>query len=83
MYYVYSIDATAEDGRMGRLANHSRKGTAKMRVVLVDSLPRLCLFATADMSHSQQVLYDYGIKNLPFEDKVCHIECQYVNTDIK
>lgn len=69
---VISIDATSASGGavLGRLVNHSRRPTAKMRVLSVDGIPHLCLFAISDMIAGQQVLYDYGVKNLPFHDKV-------------
>jgi len=69
---VNSIDATAVSGGavLGRLVNHSRKPTAKMKVLSVDGIPHLCLFAISDMIAGGQVLYDYGVKNLPFPDKV-------------
>jgi len=75
---VYSIDATSEVStgcRLSRLVNHSKKAVAKMKVMVIDGLPHLCLFALADISAGTQVLYDYGIKNLPFEDRVSCIQC--------
>ena len=71
-YTVLSIDATIVSGGavLGRLVNHSRRPTAKMKVVSVDGIPHLCLFAICDMTAGQQVVYDYGVKNLPFHDKV-------------
>jgi hypothetical protein len=57
--------------RLGRLCNHSKKGPAQPRIIDVDSSPRLCLFAKRHMVAGQQVLYNYGVKNLPFNDQVC------------
>jgi len=67
----YSVDATEDNGTLGRLVNHSKRGLARTRVVVVEEKPHLCLFATDDMIAGQQVLFDYGLKKLPFEDKVC------------
>jgi len=71
-YTVFSVDATIVSGGavLGRLVNHSRRPTAKMKVVSVDGIPHLCLFAVCDMTAGQQIVYDYGVKNLPFHDKV-------------
>jgi hypothetical protein len=69
------IDATAEPSsgrRLGRLANHSETGTAYPRLVEVDGIPHLCLFASEQLDSGQQVLYNYGVK-LPFHDLVSYI----------
>lgn len=67
----FSIDATVENNRMGRLCNHAtgKSATAKVRVVVVNNVPHVCLFAKRDMDVGDQVLYDYGVR-LPFVDKV-------------
>ena len=70
---VCSIDATTESNRLGRLANHSRKATAFVRVVTdgaAPPTPHLCLFAARDLEAGEQILYDYGVK-VPFPDLVC------------
>lgn len=69
---VFSFDATNEDGRMGRLVNHARSGCANARVELVeiDGMPHLCLFAKRSIMAGEQILFDYGVKQLSFEDKV-------------
>jgi len=76
---VNSIDATSVTGGavLGRLVNHSRRPTAKMKVLSVDGIPHLCLFSICDMVAGQQVLYDYGVKNLPFHDKV-RLNCMLI-----
>ena len=52
-----SIDATSVSGGavLGRLVNHSRRPTAKMKVLCVDGIPHLCLFSICDMVAGQQV----------------------------
>ena len=68
-----SIDATSVCGGgavLGRLVNHSRRPSCKMKVLSVDGVPHLCLFSMCNMVAGQQVLYDYGVKKLPFRDKV-------------
>lgn len=59
-YSVFSIDATAETGRLGRLVNHSRNGNLITRTVLVDGVPRLVLIAKEDIAVGEEVTYDYG-----------------------
>ncbi len=39
------IDATAEDGHLGRLVNHSKKGNLSPKAVYVAGKPRILFFA--------------------------------------
>ncbi|XP_058795826.1 N-lysine methyltransferase KMT5A-A-like isoform X2 [Phymastichus coffea] len=69
MYYFkhkdrqYCIDATKESGKLGRLINHSRKGNLTSRIIEVNGIPHLILFAKADISPGTELLYDYGDRN--------------------
>ena len=57
-----SVDATRSHG-CGRLINHGSKGSnLRPRVVEVEGVPRLCFFASADISPGEELLYDYGDK---------------------
>lgn len=72
LFFPKSIDATVEPRsgrRLGRLANHSSKGTTYPRVIDVDGSPHLCLFSSGQLQPGEQVLYNYGIK-VPFRDLV-------------
>ncbi|XP_011493824.1 PREDICTED: N-lysine methyltransferase SETD8-B-like [Ceratosolen solmsi marchali] len=66
MYYFkhkntqYCIDATKESGKLGRLINHSRKGNLVSRIVEINQIPHLVLFAKTDVSIGTEILYDYG-----------------------
>lgn len=57
--HYFSIDATAETGRLGRLVNHSRNGNLSTKAVWVDG-PRLVLLAAQDISPGEELMYDYG-----------------------
>lgn len=70
----FSIDATEEpqSGQMlGRLVNHGEKKDINVKVVITDyqGSPALCLFALRDIEEGEELLYHYGIRNLPW--KVC------------
>ena len=71
-----SIDATNEpaEGQImyGRLVNHARgkDQNARMKIIEVDNKPHLCLFAIKSIKGNDEILYDYGIKRLPWEMKV-------------
>lgn len=65
------MDATSEVGvgpQLGRLVNHGRKDrNCVMKILEVNKRPYLCLFAAKDIPHGEELLYDYGIKDLPWE----------------
>ena len=59
--YTFSVDATADNGRKGRLLNHSRTAANVVtRLAEVDGQPYLCLVAAKDISVGEQLEYDYG-----------------------
>ncbi|KAG5881468.1 hypothetical protein JTB14_000896 [Gonioctena quinquepunctata] len=66
MYYFkhngiqYCIDATAENGKLGRLVNHSRNGNLSTKTVVLDNKPRLVLIAKDSIRKGEEILYDYG-----------------------
>ena len=61
-YFVNSVDATTETGRLGRLINHSRKQyNCIMRLFHTeDGIPRLIALASRNIEQDEEVLYDYG-----------------------
>ena len=73
MISANSIDATEEDGSLGRLINHSKlKPNVKVKIVASDTRPYLCMFAATLIESGQELLYDYGerskatIENFPW-----------------
>ena len=40
-----------------------------MKLLDCDNKPVLCLFSTKEIHENEEILYDYGVKNLPFEKK--------------
>lgn len=60
VFFFYSVDATAETGKLGRLVNHSRNGNLITRTVSVDNKPRLVLIAKDDIKAGDEITYDYG-----------------------
>lgn len=60
MYVHYSVDATVDTGRLGRLVNHSRNGNLVTRTITVDNKPRLILLAKEDIKKGEELSYDYG-----------------------
>ena len=69
--FIFSIDATNEETtpKIGRLVNHGRKNeiNSKMKLVKSKETLILCLFAIKKILQGDEILYDYGIKKLPWE----------------
>ena len=57
----FSVDATEESGKLGRLINHSR-GAPNLEVVAVvqDGEKRLALLAAKTIKAGEELLYNYG-----------------------
>ncbi|XP_034740143.1 histone-lysine N-methyltransferase, H3 lysine-36 specific-like isoform X5 [Etheostoma cragini] len=68
----HCIDASSEDGTLGRLVNDAEKPNAKMKKIEVDGVPSLCLFAIVDIEEGQEITYDYGGENLPWRSYQRH-----------
>lgn len=67
MYYFthgnkqYCVDATKETTRLGRLVNHSKKGSnLKTKTFVIEETPHLILVADRDIFPGEELLYDYG-----------------------
>ncbi|XP_077991881.1 uncharacterized protein LOC144446063 isoform X1 [Glandiceps talaboti] len=56
---------------MGRLVNHGVPNS-KMKLLKLDGSPVLCLFTIKDIEEGEEILCDYGVKNLPWEQKQVH-----------
>lgn len=71
---IFSIDATSEPKkgpRLARLVNHeNKKPNCFMRVIEVCNRPYLALFALRDIYPDEELGYDYGPKDLPWEIQV-------------
>ena len=56
-----SVDATKDNGRFGRLLNHSKTaGNVVTKLYEVDSQPYLCLMAARNIQPGEELQYDYG-----------------------
>lgn len=59
-YFNFSIDATAETGKLGRLVNHSRNGNLATKIVTYKNRPHLVLIAKENINEGEELTYDYG-----------------------
>ncbi|KAK3090151.1 hypothetical protein FSP39_009500 [Pinctada imbricata] len=62
------VDATEKTNKFGRLVNHGRREkNSVMKTIECEGKLYLCLFAAKDILPQEEILYDYGISNLPWE----------------
>lgn len=59
-FFFFSVDATDESGRLGRLINHSRNGNCHTKLIDIKGRPYLILVASRDVKDGEELLYDYG-----------------------
>ena len=71
IYIEFRIDASVEDGSLGRLVNDDHKNpNTTMKTIVVDGSPRLCLFARRKILTFEEIRYDYGVGHYPWRVKV-------------
>ncbi|XP_056407414.1 uncharacterized protein LOC130299346 [Hyla sarda] len=67
---LWCIDAVREDASLGRLVNDEhRNPNCKIKRIMVDGRPHLCLFAIRDINPGEEITYNYG-GSWPWRDKV-------------
>ena len=50
----------------------------KMKKVMLEAVPYLCIFATRDIEISEEITYYYGVDELPWHEEVCSM-CLLLN----
>lgn len=71
LFFLKSIDASREDGSLGRLINDDhRQPNCKMKKINVNGKPHLCLFAVNDIKEGEEITYDYGGSDCPWRTQV-------------
>ena len=56
---------------MGRWVNDSKYyPNARMKKFIVANVPHLCLFAIKDIDIGEEIVYFYGVDNLPWHERV-------------
>lgn len=67
----FSIDASKEDGSLGRLVNDSYKtSNCKMKKICIEGKPHLCLFSIKDIAPGEELTYNYGDSHWPWRTLV-------------
>lgn len=59
-FFYFSVDATKETGRLGRLINHSKNGNCQTKLHDINGVPHLILIASRNIDEGEELLYDYG-----------------------
>lgn len=81
LFYHFSIDATDDPSdvklKYGRLINHGVKkaANAKVKVVDIDGTPHLFICARREIQVGEEILYDYGVSNLPWVGTLSRVLC--------
>jgi len=71
VFVLLSIDASKEDGSLGRLINDDhRQPNCRMKKINVNEKPHLCLFALHDIKEGEEITYDYGGSDCPWRTQV-------------
>ncbi|XP_034538605.1 uncharacterized protein LOC117812108 isoform X3 [Notolabrus celidotus] len=69
----WCIDASKEDGSLGRLVNDNHKSpNCIMKKVIVNNKPHLCLFAVKNIEIGSELDYNYGDSKWPWRKKVTY-----------
>nr|XP_043879455.1 uncharacterized protein LOC122767933 isoform X2 [Solea senegalensis] len=64
---IWCIDASREDGSLGRLVNDDHKSpNCKIKKMTVQGKPHLCLFAIQNIQAETEITYDYGKSQWPW-----------------
>uniref|UniRef100_A0A9J8D7X3 SET domain-containing protein n=1 Tax=Cyprinus carpio carpio TaxID=630221 RepID=A0A9J8D7X3_CYPCA len=66
----WCIDASKEDGTLGRLINDNHKSpNCTMKKIIVNDTPHLCLFAVKKIEIGSEIEYNYGDSQWPWRKK--------------
>jgi len=71
-----SVDSTRVTGDgLGRFINDAvaSEANCKMRVVEFNKTPHLAVYATRNISPNEEICFDYGVKDLPWRNKVSFV----------
>ncbi|XP_037396943.1 uncharacterized protein LOC119264009 isoform X2 [Pygocentrus nattereri] len=67
----WTIDAARDDGSLGRLVNDDHiNPNCKMKRLIVEGRPHLCLFALRDITPGEEITYNYGDGDCPWRSEV-------------
>ena len=75
----FSSNATNESFSQGHMVNDATPGdpmlNAVMKIVIVEKIPHLCLFAFRNIECNAEIHYDYGVPNLSWRKVILFAYC--------
>ncbi|XP_062418690.1 uncharacterized protein LOC134129750 [Pungitius pungitius] len=78
----WCIDASREDGSLGRLVNDNHKSpNCIMKKIIVNNKPHLCIFAVKNIEAGSEIDYNYGDSKWPWRQKVKNYEAPAVTIE--
>ncbi|XP_035855891.1 uncharacterized protein LOC116064526 isoform X2 [Sander lucioperca] len=78
----WCIDASREDGSLGRLVNDNHKSpNCIMKKIIVNDRPHLCLFAVKNIEAGTEIDYNYGDSQWPWRKKVTSHQTETLPVD--
>ncbi|XP_073694436.1 uncharacterized protein [Garra rufa] len=78
----WCIDASKEDGSLGRLCNDNHKSpNCSMKKIIVNNRPHLCLFAMKRIEIGSEIEYNYGDAQWPWRNKGPKKQSSALQTD--
>uniref|UniRef100_A0A3B3HU42 SET domain-containing protein n=1 Tax=Oryzias latipes TaxID=8090 RepID=A0A3B3HU42_ORYLA len=67
----WCVDASAEDGSLGRFVNDEQKNpSCELKTVVYEGKPHLCLFALKKISPGEEITFNYGNRFYPWRSEV-------------
>ncbi|XP_039675537.1 uncharacterized protein LOC120570916 isoform X3 [Perca fluviatilis] len=79
----WHIDASKEDGTLGRLVNDDHiSPNCEMKKVVCEGKPHLCLFAVTEISPGEEITYNYGDTSYPWRSTETSEELNTSQTDV-
>ncbi|XP_078810930.1 uncharacterized protein LOC101157550 isoform X2 [Oryzias latipes] len=66
----WCVDASAEDGSLGRFVNDEQKNpSCELKTVVYEGKPHLCLFALKKISPGEEITFNYGNRFYPWRSE--------------
>ncbi|XP_031151492.1 uncharacterized protein LOC116047099 isoform X3 [Sander lucioperca] len=79
----WHVDASKEDGTLGRLVNDDHiSPNCEMKKVVCEGKPHLCLFAVTEISPGEEITYNYGDSSYPWRSTETNEELNTSQTDV-
>ncbi|XP_034027942.1 uncharacterized protein LOC117512090 [Thalassophryne amazonica] len=79
----WCIDASKEDGTFGRLVNDDhRNPNCKLRKIIYEGKPHVCLFALKKIYPGDEITFDYGESSYPWRSNNSSDELVTSQTDV-